>query len=286
MEPSELFAEFGKNRQAVSQLRSQLNELSEKLKPLFLRKREIREGISSRLHKVKALREERDALTAQVRQHKQEREHAESELKVKMGTVKELQQIPVQEQRMSPGRIRQEIEKIEYKIETEVMSFDKEQKLMKRIKELQKKLEEALKANDAYHKMRTARDEAREVRKKGEEEHHLVQQQAAESQKKHENLILLLKEVDGLRVQDKETEEEIQRVKVDFNKVKSELEQALLKLNESGKKVDELKHEASEKKKRQVEEELEQKMKSVEEKLKRGEKLTTQDLLAWQAKGE
>ena len=283
MEHSDV-AEFEKSKQTVSELRAQLNQLNEKLRPLFVRKDEIRVAIISRLDRVKVLRAERDALTVQVKQHKVERSQAEQEFKAKIGVVKGLPE--VKDVGLYPSQISRQIERLEFMMETEVMNFDKEQKLFKKVKELQKKLDEARKVQETRRTVRVARDELRTVRKKGEEEHHLVQQQAAESQKKHEELMTLLKEVDGFRVQEKEVRDAISTLKEDYDKLRKELEDALMKLGEAGKKVDAFRDEVREKKKRQVEEVLEQKMKSVEEKLKKGGKLTTQDLLAWQARKE
>jgi uncharacterized coiled-coil DUF342 family protein len=283
MEHSDV-ADFEHAQRAVSELRAQLNQLNEKLRPLFVRKDEIRVAIISRLERVKVLRAERDALTVQVKQHKVGRSQAEQEFKSKMGVVKGLPE--VKDVGFYPDQIKRQIERLEYTIETEVMSFDKEQKLVKKIKELQKKLDEARKVQETRKTVRVAHDELRTVRKKGEEEHHLVQQQAAESQKKHEELMLLLKEVDGFRVQEKEVRDAISTLKEGYDKLRKDLEDALMKLGETGKKVDAFRDEVRETKRKHVEEILEQKMKSVEEKLKKGGKLTTQDLLAWQARKE
>lgn len=286
---NEHFREFEAEKRAVSSLRAELNTAGEKLDEFFRKRQEIGQGIATRLRRVKALREERNALTTEVKQHKEERKRLQDGVKVKIEGVRKLrnQRDTIQQKlgfRGSPASLQQEIARMEFRIETEGMSFDAEQKLMKRIKELKKKAEEAHAIGAVQEQAHAAEKGIRELKEKTDEEHLWVQKKAEESQQKHEEMVLLLKEVDGLRKQEKAVEGEMGEIKKKYDEVKKKLEEGLVRLNDLGKKVREIKGESERKRREQHEADVESMSRSVEEKLKKGEKLTTEDLLAWQAK--
>ena len=289
MENESLFREFDAQKRTVSELRINLNELRRELDPLFNKKKETGQSIRELLQQVKRLREERDKLTIEVKEHKIERARQQEVVRARIESAKELQKKrdDVQKKhgiRGNPAQFKHEIEKIEYRIQTEGMSFANEQKLMKNIKELQKKVEEAAVVSDVWEQTHAVEKEINELKKKSDEAHKIVQKKADESQKKHEEMITLLKEVDELRKNEKKMNFDIDEMKKKYEDVKKKLEEELLKLSEMGKKVGEFQSEGKRKKNEEFEQQLASKSQSVEEKLKRGEKLTTQDLLAWQMK--
>jgi len=290
--------EFDTQKKTVSSLRSELNTLDEKIEKVFIAKRTVGSKIAEKLRGVKALRVERDELTKKVKEQKEERAKVQQELKGKVDVSKDLLKTKQDLQskhdiRGDISMVQKEIERIEYKVQTEVMAFSKEQELMKRANQLRKKIEAAHVVREAYEKSRTSDKEVRELRKKNDEAHYGVQEHAAKSQKKHEEMQTLLKEVDVLRDEEKKFEEEIAPLKKQFEDVRTRLETELLKLNELGKTLgvqrDETQRQREEnvrQHKERAAQELESLSKGVEEKLKSGKKLTTQDLLLWQAKAE
>ena len=290
--------EFNEQKKAVSLLRNELNSTDEKIEKLFGQKRVVGSTIAEKLRRVKALRIERDELTKKVKAQKEERMGVQQQLKEKIDASKEL--LKTKEDLKSKYDVRgdisgiqKEIERIEYKIQTEVMPFSKEQELVKRMKDLQKKADSVQVVREAFDKIRAAEKEVHELKKKNEEAHHHVQDNASQSQKKHEEMQALLNEVDVLREQEKKFEADIAPLKKQLEDVRAKLEVELLKLNELGKSLgvqrEELQKQREENQrhhKERIDHELEEKTRSVEEKLKKGQKLTTADLIAWQAKNE
>ena len=104
--------------------------------------------ISQLIKELKTLKDKRNQLTAKVKESKKERENYNELIKQKIEEVKKLR---IEKNNVAkkyhitedPMKIKATIEQLEAKIETNVMSFEKEQSLMKKIKELKKKYKEA-----------------------------------------------------------------------------------------------------------------------------------------------
>ena len=73
--------------------------------------------------------------------------------------------------KFNPDVIKDNIERIEYKIETEAISFDKEKKLMKEINELKKRYRESSDVNDLFDKIDSLDKEIKDFRKKANDSH-------------------------------------------------------------------------------------------------------------------
>jgi uncharacterized coiled-coil DUF342 family protein len=284
MENKSLFTEYAAQKRIISDIRTELNVCGEKIRTITQKKRENGQQIAQRLRQVKKLREERDVLTTEVKNRKKKRALLQKQISKDIALVKGAK--PPTKAYKNPAFLLKEIEKLEYRIETEGMKFDTEQKLMKKIKELQKQAEEAKGIAVEWTKFKGATKELDGLRQQSETEHKAVQLKASASQKKHEEMTAQLKEVDELRKKEKLFETEIVAMKKKGDGVREKLERELVKINELSKRIGEEKADRSEKKKKKIEERLASKTMSVEEKIKKGEKLTTQDLLAWQAKGK
>ena len=285
----ELFREFDSEKRLVSALRADLNSLSDKLHEYFQKKRGTGQEIAQRLRQVKKLREERDTLTLQVKKYKEERKTSYDLLQAKISEVKKLREQRDEIKKKyaihgNPRLLQSEIEKLEFRIETEGMGFDAEQKIMKRMRDLKKRVVEGQEVSGVLKSIISTENTIQETRRAGDGAHRAVQRTADESQKKHEELIALLKEVDELRSKEDEIENEIANVKKNYEEVKQKLGDDLLKLNDVSKKVHEFVGEGRKRKEEQRAQELQNMTKSVEEKLRSGGKLTRADLLAWQAK--
>jgi len=79
---------------------------------------------------------------------------------------------------------------------TEALSFENEKKMMKTIRELEKKLKEATKASGMMKDTRGLSKDIDQLKKQADELHVKIQQKAQASQEKHEKLLELSKQVD------------------------------------------------------------------------------------------
>src|SRR3989338_2025722 len=121
-------------RSEVKKLRNELNSLNSFKEHLFQEKDRLTREILSQISEVKKLKQRRDSLTKQVKEEKKKKKKKKiKEIKKEKKKIVDKYNIKV-----DPSRINDEIERLELKIQTEPMSFDKEKKIMETINKLKK----------------------------------------------------------------------------------------------------------------------------------------------------
>ena len=89
----------------------------------------------------------------------------------------------------NPAALKKQIDDLEYQIETQGLSFPKEQKLMLQIKEKKKLLKQLGGITEVHQKVKSIDKELKTLREKAATAHAGIQEKAAASQKKHESLV-------------------------------------------------------------------------------------------------
>ena len=117
----------------------------------------------------------------------------------------------------SPSRIKQQMEKLEFTIETEAISFTKEREIMKKIKGLRKEYDNCSVLDSFSKKIREVASELSELKKESNIIHRNVQEKAKMSQTMHEEILKLSPEIDKLRSEEKEAFEKFSELKKQFH---------------------------------------------------------------------
>ncbi|MBI2668216.1 hypothetical protein HYX14_00060 [Candidatus Woesearchaeota archaeon] len=276
--------EFEQKKKILLQSRAKYAQLSREQEAVFRERRSIRDRIRGKLGRVRKLKQERDQLTAEVKKVKVERDKQNVQLKGKLDVKREAdkkQKEVLAESGIKDGpiRIKLQIHALEKKLETEVMAFSNEQQMRKKIKELKDRFKEIEQLGTVFHQTEEVRKDFREVRRTAEELHEKVQVVAAESQHKHNDITHLFEELDTLREQEKPLIEKEQQLKTAIATAKRELDEIEARVNELAK----LFKEEEEKSFQQI---AREKTAEVKEKLSKRKKLTTEDILAFQAMKE
>ena len=183
-----------------------------------------------------------------------------------------------------PLELKKRIEKIEFRIETEPMSFDKEKGLMKDLKKLKKSYAEGKALKDVAEKEDKLRKDIRALRSEATKYHKQVQDHAAQSQDHHEALLGDSTEINTLREQEEEAYKKFFDFKQKFAEASNELKEQIARLRDIKDQLDQKNIEIEAEEKEQLKKVLDEKEKEVEEKIKKTRKLTTEDLLILQAK--
>ncbi len=281
----ELRQEFVQKKKELLTLRSQLNEIHTQKESIFHQLRATRDKIRARSSQISKLKQERDSLTGEVKQLKNEREKLHVQVQEKSFVKKEVDEKQKQFQgpstyQESPGQLKRQIDALERKIETEVMAFTKEQQLTKTLKEMRaryKEIQQKQQAKTAVLKeANTINADFSQVRREAHETHKLVQDKAQQSQQRHEQLTTLVEEIKALRVEEKPLEAKIKEYRTKMDELKKTLD-------ENSKRVDELAKLFQEEEQKSFKDRAKEKTVEVQEKLKKGKKLTTEDILAFQA---
>jgi uncharacterized coiled-coil DUF342 family protein len=273
--------EFNQKKKELSKLKSVLNGANSEKEDCFRQLRSIRDKVRSKTDKIKNFKKERDDLTKKVKVLKGERDKLNKVVKVQSSKKKEVDQKKRElmgqvEFKGDPSQIKTEIDKLEMDIQIEVMPFKKEQELNKRIKELKLQFKELSKLGDVWKEINTTSTGFSEARKKAEDAHQQVQGFAQESQEKHELINTLYEEVKKLREEENPLAEKHLQLKVKYEQAKQEFEKVIKRINELKKLLNE-EDENSYKAK------AKEKTAEVKDKIKKGKKLSTEDILAFQA---
>jgi phosphoserine phosphatase len=279
----------------ISKLRTELNELDKVKEDFFSKSKENREKIKNLMISIRKLKQDRNNLTSQVKINKAQRDKFNKELTEKINAYKKIApKVDKNAPKVNVQFLKKEIQAMEYKIETEGLKFNKEQELMKVIKDKQKQLKAASPQDNP--ELRELSKVIDEIRTKADAAHKITKEKADASQKKHEELIAALKQIKELDVVQRELNikctEFKDKVKVINEQLNGKLEHVVAEAKEHPRpqrierpvennrreyRKDNKKHEENSHK-------IIDLQNKVEEKIKKGQKLTTEDLLAFQSK--
>ena len=286
----ELVEELNKHRVEVSKLRNALDELEKEKESWFKKKNEFSKSIRESIQKIKNNKINRDSFTHQVRELKLRRDNINKELSLKSAELEKLRKERLEHSKSldikeSPSRIKQQMEKLEFKIETDTVSFEKEKELMKWIKELKKDYDKVSILQDSNIKIREILDITMQMKEEAYEVHKSIQEKAGQSQVLHEEILKLSAEIDKLKLDEEDAFKKFLELKKKFNEVNTQLKEKLNEMKRIKLQLDKIYSDKKEKRKQQEESFLKSKEEEVNQKIKRREKLTTEDLLVFQKFG-
>ena len=275
-------------KKEISELRSNLNNINDEKEALFNKKNEIGGRIRQLIAAVKENKDKRNELTNAVKLNKEKRQKIHDDISEKIKEVKKTEPEHKEETRKTIREIpnihflEKQLEGMNRKFETEVMSFDKEQVLMKKIKELKRQKNEAKEMLSAVIGNRKASKEIDQLKKEANLIHNVIQTTAKESQEKHEKILEVSKEIDKLKAEEDEAYKKFIELKQKFNDANNYLREKLNEMNDIYKKLGHEREEKEEKQTQSRRKTLKQKEMEVNEKIRKGEKLTTDDILVLQ----
>src|SRR3989344_8057156 len=131
----ELVKELNQHKLEVSKLRNELNAIDKEKESWFENKREKSKQIKELINKIKDNKSKRDALTSEVKELKPKRDSINKVASPKSAELAKLRKEKESVKsavREPPSSIKREMEKLEFMIETEAISFSKEQQLIKK----------------------------------------------------------------------------------------------------------------------------------------------------------
>jgi len=286
-EINSLLDELKNYKEEVAVLKKKLNKVNKEKEDWFSKKSDIGSDIKEKITTVKQLKRKRNELTNKVRDLKKERNELNTKISENIKKITTIKQNSApshgKDRKMSPGRLKREIEKLEQKIEISPMSFQAEQKVMKQIKAMKKELV-AMGGGSESGDLKTLSKDTDKLKKQANKLHKELQDTAKESQKLHEKLITLSKEIDDEKKGEEDSYQKFFDQKKEFSNLNNQLKDKLKKVQEIKSKLDENKVELTEEKAKSEAKTLKQKAKEVEEKISKKKKLTTEDLLIMQRK--
>lgn len=301
-----LKTEFADKRKGMSAIKDEIKTIGDEKEVWFKKRQEIQRQISKLIKQVVDLRNERNSLTESVHSQKGKRAELNTSINEEIVKIKDIspeqkaetsQNTPISYStghsygsdrrstfvsRDNPAKIKKEIDKLEYSIETEGFSFKKEQEVMKKIKELKKVYNQIKDALGSKTEAKKISKSINGLKSSANKLHKDIQEKAVLSQEKHEEMITISKQIDELKAELKVASDSFTELKKKYNKATKEIKK-------TGKSLDKIREQLGEEIKvnaaraRKDEEKLmKAKEQAVEEKIKKKIKLTTADLLVFQ----
>jgi uncharacterized coiled-coil DUF342 family protein len=273
-------------------LNSKAEEHKHKRDRLNDRTRELirsREKLNNRIRKLvkeaNECKEERNNLNQQVKEAKGEREilnKTANELNEKVNKLKK-ERLP-QDEGPSIGKLRRELRELEFKQQTSTLSTSAERDLVDRMKKLSEQIKERERKLEQNEDVRQAVREARKSRQSAEAQHKLVGELADRAQTRHDRMVELYSQSDELRKDLHKIHENL----VDTKKKADEehrMHIALIRqVHDYDKLIFGMKRKMRRAKKARGETDVKKHQREIMDKFKKGEKLSTEDLLALQNK--
>lgn len=274
----------GRSADPLSALKNTLSELSKEKEAQFL----VRETVNKKLQEVYSLirahKEKRDQTIALIRDEKQKRGELHSQIQT-FGAAP-----PKQVNRRSSGLslrdLSSKIATMERTFEMSVMSPDKEREFMKKLKALKAEYEQGKKEQEARNVQREALQKKHDLRMTAQEIHDHIQAVAKENQEAHKELLAQYNLMKELREEQVTLTAQIDEKREKIVSLRKELDALFTQKRAERAVRDEHQKKSDDSRRRDEMAALRQKSVEVEAKMKRGEKLTTEDLIAFQRGGE
>lgn len=269
----------------ANELKEKRNQLHLKSKKLADKRDELNSAIRGIRNKTYDHKNARDELNGRVKYAKEQRNElntAYSKIKKK---IEELERERSTAAGANLNDLRKQIRTLENEQMTQPMSAQKERKLIEVISGIHSRIKEQEDILNKDPKLKKAIEEEKIIKQKAEKQHDMVEKLAARAQEEHENMIGLIKHLDNWIKKVNETQETIVETKIQADIVHKEFIDYVDKIHEFERDVSTA-HDRRFKKRKAAEATIAQKeANEIFDKFKRGEKLSTEDLMALQKAG-
>ena len=271
----------GKLIKLAGQLRDRRNELNQKSSHRASLRDELNAKTREQVDAAQEHREKRDELNDRVQEHKEKRNELNAEANRLFEQLDDKKGELELDEGQSLDELKAEIERLEFKQQTEVLSPDDERTLIDRIdakrdeyKDRKAKLQESGELDDL-------RDRAQAVRDEASEHHQQVTQLADEAQKHHNQMIEAYRAADEIRDEADEVHELFVEAQELADRHHEDFVRVQKRLRELDKREEKARQSEREKEREAAKEEAEE----IYQKFKEGETLETEDLMKLQKAG-
>jgi uncharacterized coiled-coil DUF342 family protein len=272
-------------KQRIEELNRKLAFLKEKRGKLNLEARgwaEIRNSLHEQIKalrtKVSDLKEKRDALNERVKELKNLREQARTERREKSTQILKLKEKLKRLAKKKPSQnmhyVENEIEKLEWKIQTTSLPVNEEKLLIDQVRVLETQLslhKQIQKLGNALFELQT---EEKALETRADFHHEKLSELAEQSQSFHEKITVILSKVNTLRVEADAKHQKYVEFKQQAQTVHQEQTELLRQINSLREELHQMEEKKQVKRQRELRKDL---MKKASEKLKQGKKLTWEE---------
>jgi len=268
------------------------NELKEKRNQLHLKSKKLaeeRDGLNAAIremrNKIYDHKKTRDELNERVKHEKEQRNKLNKSYREVKKKIGELERERSTAAGANLDTLRKQLRTLETEQMTQPMSAQKEKKVIEIISGIHTKVKEQEEILNKDPKLNKTIEEEKIIKQKAEKQHDMVEKLAARAQEEHEDMIGLIRQLDNLIKKVNGIQEMIVETKIQADVIHREFISYVDKIHEFEREVSTVRDKKF-KKRKTVEATIAQKeADEIFEKFKRGEKLSTEDLMALQKAG-
>lgn len=267
-------------RKEINELKDSLNKSNIQKEDWFSQKEGLKKEVSNLISQIKKIKFSKDNDTKEIQSLKQIRENYNNEVKKLISRYKELNEkkkklLKDKQVTFDPSKLAEQIEQLDYKIETEGVTFDQEKKIMNQIRQLKKQLEEAGGVQIVFKELKELSEKINKAKEKSEDAHKKLQDHLRRDKNTYDDFLKLTKQINSLKKKQEDAFKKFIDSKNKFSDINKQLKERL----KDAKDINFKEKVTTDKKQAKF---LEEKTREVEEKLKKKKKLTTEDLLVFQ----
>ncbi|KYK26322.1 hypothetical protein AYK20_09085 [Thermoplasmatales archaeon SG8-52-1] len=268
------------------------NELKDKRNQLHLKSKQLadeRDLLNSTVrdirNKITEHKKKRDELNERVKHAKEQRNKLNKSYSDIKKKIERLEKERASSSGTNLNELRKQLRALENEQMTQPMSPQKEKKIIEVISGIHSKIKEAENKLNKDPKLKKAIEEEKIIKQKAEKQHDLVEKLATRAQEEHEGMMDLIRQLDNLVKKVNTIQENIVMTKIEADTVHKEFIECVDKIHDLERNISST-QEKKRKAKKAVEATYAQKeANEIFERFKRGEKLSTEDLMALQKAG-
>ncbi len=278
--------EKNKLRESIRDLKSQIatsrnlvNSLKVEKEKAFHDKEALKVQLKELIDKVRSLRGNTEEKS--LSELRKERDQYNAKVREIISKIKDLRKDVVASggKKISIGRIKSDIDRLEESIEIEAYEYTQEQKVLEKIKKLKKVYEEHSRSAEVSTEIRELAKSLEQLKEHANVAHQKFTEKLATGKDATNDYRKLSKDLQKLKKQQESSWELFIVKKNEFLKAFKELKKQLSELRALEIKLDSDFSERRQVQEHKKEEEREERAKTVEEKLKKSGKITTDDLV-------
>jgi uncharacterized coiled-coil DUF342 family protein len=269
----------------ANDLKEKRNQLHKKSKQLADERDTLNSNIRNIRNSIVDHKKKRDELNERVKHTKEQR----NKLNKSYSEVKKRIEALERERSSSSGtnlnNLRKQLRTLENEQMTQPMSPQKEKKLIEVISELHSRIKEQEDKLNKDPKLKKALEEEKVIKQKAEKQHDTVEKLATRAQEEHEKMLDLIKQLDNMVKKVNTVQETIVMTKIEADKVHKEFIENVDNIHDLERKITSTKEKKRKTKKATEITTAHKEANEIFERFKRGEKLSTEDLMALQKAG-
>src|SRR3989344_2028801 len=269
----------------IKELKIKLEKISKEKEEWFKKKEDLKITISNKIKEIKVIKSSKDKsniISQNIKNNKYQLKKEIEDLIKKAKQLNKTKKEIIQKLHLDfdPSELKNKLESLEMKIQTDAVSFETEKKMMKQVNELKKKLRESVSISKIIDEQNTLSKQIEAKRKQFRELIFKIRDH--KSQDDYEDFFKSSKEIEIIKKEQEAAFNNFIEKKKEYSIIIAQIKDKINKIRTIDEKEHNVRREKLKQKKDEDQAILKQKFRNVEEKLKNKQKLTTEDLMIYQ----